>query len=116
MKLIATATIGELTIPDVPGVLSRDIGLQYDHAFRLWLIGTFKAGFGTDLYPNDITEASGQTSDRLDKRYYVAVGGTYKLNPMLQVKGEIRQDWLNSNVASADYTATTFTLGMRLQR
>ena len=44
---------------DVPGVLSRDIGLQYDHAFRLWLIGTVKAGFGTDLYPNDITASLG---------------------------------------------------------
>ncbi|HVZ53226.1 MAG TPA: outer membrane beta-barrel protein [Pseudolabrys sp.] len=116
VKLTATATIGESTIPDVPGVLSRDIGMQYDHAFRRWLIGTVKAGFGTDLYPNAITGASGQTSDRLDKRYYVAVGATYKLNPMVQVKGEVREDWLHSNVESADYNATTFTLGMRLQR
>ena len=116
VKFTATATIGKSTIPDVPGVLSRDIGLQYDHAFRLWLIGTVKAGFGTDLYPNDITQPSGQMSDRLDKRYYVAVGATYKLNPMVQVKGEVRQDWLHSNVESADYNATTFTLGMRLQR
>lgn len=116
VKFTATATIGESTIPDVPGVLSRDIDLQYDHAFRRWLIGTVKAGYGTDLYPNDITQSSGQTSDRLDKRYYVAVGATYKLNPMVQVKGEVRQDWLHSNVESADYNATTFTLGMRLQR
>ena len=30
---------------------------------------------------------------------------------MVQVKGEVRQDWLHSNVESADYNATTFTLG-----
>lgn len=116
VKLTVASTISETTIPGVPGEFSRDIGLQFDHAFRLWLIGTFKAGFGTDLYPDAITQPSGQTSDRLDKRYFVAVGATYKLNPMVQVKGEIRQNWLQSNVANADYNATTFTLGMRLQR
>jgi hypothetical protein len=116
VKLTVASTISETTIPGVPGELSRDIGLQFDHAFRRWLIGTVKTGFGTDLYPNAITEPSGQTTDRLDKRYYVAVGATYKLNPMVQVKGEIQQNWLQSNAAGADYSSTTFTLGVRLQR
>ena len=34
----------------------------------------------------------------------------------MQIKGEVRQDWLRSNVTGADYSATTFLLGMRLQK
>ena len=50
VKLTATSSIGESTIPGVSGVLSRDIGLQIDHSFRRWLIGTVKLGFGIDSY------------------------------------------------------------------
>jgi len=32
------------------------------------------------------------------------------------VKGEIRQDWLRSNMPGNDYTATTLLVGMRFQR
>lgn len=128
VKLTVASTISETTIPGVPGELSRDIGLQFDHAFRRWLIGSVKAGFGTDVYKNGAVETSGGTicvctpgatgtvTDRVDKRYYVALDMTYKLNPMMQLKGELRQDWLRSNVTSADYDATTVLLGMRLQR
>jgi hypothetical protein len=46
----------------------------------------------------------------------IGVGLTYKLNRWLQLKGEFRQDWLNSNVSGVDYTASTFLLGIRLQQ
>jgi hypothetical protein len=34
----------------------------------------------------------------------------------VQIKGEFRQDWLRSNVAGVDYSASTFRVGLRLQR
>ncbi|HMA56604.1 MAG TPA: outer membrane beta-barrel protein, partial [Pseudolabrys sp.] len=43
-------------------------------------------------------------------------GLTYKLNRTVQIKGEFRPDWLQSNTAGADYTASIFMLGLRVQR
>jgi hypothetical protein len=35
----------------------------------------------------------------------------------MQVKGEVRQEWLRSSTpVGVDYNATVFLLGMRLQR
>jgi hypothetical protein len=44
----------------VSGVLYRDIGLQADHSFRRWLVGSLKFSFGVDDYFGD---------GRIDKRY-----------------------------------------------
>jgi hypothetical protein len=38
------------------------------------------------------------------------------VNRELQIKGEFRQDWLRSNIAGDDYSASTFLLGLRVQR
>jgi hypothetical protein len=118
----------------VPGVFYRDVGLQVDHAFRRWLIGTLKLGFGLDTYKNAAVETSEGTTttvcncvttasttsetltDRQDQRYSVGLGVTYKVDRSIQVKGEFRQDWLRSNVAGVDYTASTFLVGLRLQK
>jgi len=107
VKVIGRSTIGESTIPGVSGVLYRDIGLQVDHSFRRWLVGSLKLGFGVDDYVGN---------DRLDKRYSAGAGVTYKLNRELQVKGEFRQDWLQSNAPGASYTASVVMLGVRAQR
>ena len=107
VKLVGRSTIGESTIPGVSGVLYRDIGLQVDHAFRRWLVGSLKFGFGVDDYVGN---------DRLDKRYSAGAGVTYKLNRSLQVKSEFRQDWLQSNAPGASYTASVVMLGLRVQR
>ncbi|HEY6022664.1 MAG TPA: outer membrane beta-barrel protein [Pseudolabrys sp.] len=107
VKVTAASSIGESTIPDVSGVLYRDVGFQIDHSFRRWLIGSLKFGFGIDDYVG---------LDRIDKRYSAGLGMTYKLNRSVQVKGEFRQDWLRSNAAGADYMASVFMLGLRLQR
>ena len=50
VKLSAASTVGESTIAGVSGVLYRDVGLQVDHSFRRWLIGSAKIGFGMDTY------------------------------------------------------------------
>lgn len=103
----AKSSVQESAVPGVSGVLSRDYGLQVDHAFRRYLIGTVKAGYGNDDYKG---------SDRDDNRYMVALGLTYKLSRWAQLKGEFRQDWLRSNFGGNDYTASTFMLGLRLQQ
>ena len=105
--MIGRSTIGESTIPGVSGVLYRDIGFQVDHVLRQWLVGSLMFGFGVDDYVGN---------DRLDKRYSAGAGVTYKLNRELQVKGEFRQDWLQSNAPGASYTASVVMLGVRVQR
>lgn len=103
----ARSRVAESDVPGVSGSLTRDVGLQVDHAFRRWLIGTLRIGHGIDDYVG---------LDRLDRRYSVSAIMTYKMTRTVQIKGEIRQDWLRSNVPSADYTATAFLVGFRLQR
>jgi hypothetical protein len=105
--LTARTTADESITPGTAGVFRRDIGLQVDHAFRRWLIGTAKLGYGMDLY---------EGSPREDKRYSASIAATYKLTRSVQVKGEFRQDWLQSTQPGTNYTASTMLLGMRLQR
>lgn len=107
VKLVAASSVGESTIPGVSGVLYRDIGVQFDHSFRLWLIGSLKLGFGVDDYVGN---------GRIDKRYSAGAGLTYKLDRSFQVRGEFRQNWLHSNVAGVDYTESVFMVGLRFQR
>ena len=103
----AKSAVQESAVAGVSGVLSRDFGLQFDHAFRRWLIGSVKAGYGNDDYKG---------SDRDDNRYMVALGLTYKLSRWAQLKGEFRQDWLRSNFSGNDYSVSTFLIGVRLQQ
>ncbi len=107
VKLTAASAIGESTVAGVSGVLYRDVGLQIDHAFRRWLIGNVKFAYGQDDYVG---------LSREDNRYSAGVGLTYKINRNTQLKGEIRQDWLRSNVTGNDYTANVFMLGLRFQQ
>jgi len=106
VTLTGSSRVGESTQPDVSGILYRDVGVQWDHSFRRWLIGTAKLRFGLDDYVGD---------GRQDQRYTVGVGLTYKLNRWLQLTGEFRQDWQVSNEPGNDYTASTVLFGVRLQ-
>jgi len=106
VKLTATSSVDESTLPGVSGVLTRDYLAQLDHAFRRWLIGTVKVGYGTSDY---------QGLDRFDRRYYAEGDIVYKLTRTVQIKGSVRKDWLRANVAGVDTDATVFMLGMRYQ-
>jgi hypothetical protein len=106
-KLTARTSGDETTLPGVAGVLRRDIGVQVDHAFRRWLIGTARVGYGFDDY---------QGSDRHDIRSVYALGLNYKLNREWQVRSEVRREALQSTVPGANYTAYVAMLGVRLQR
>jgi hypothetical protein len=106
VKFTAATAVGESTVPGVSGTLYRDAGLQVDHSFRRWLVGSLKVGFGLDDYVG---------LDRTDTRYSAGAGLTYKVDRSLQVKGEFRQQWLRSNVTGVDYTASIFLVGLRWQ-
>ena len=131
VKFTAASAIQESTIAGVSGVFSRDVGLQVDHSFRRWLIGSVKFGAGFDSYKGTdigiggttavicdcvVSTPGGTAADREDKRFSAGAGLTYKLNRTTQIKGEFRQDWLRSNVSGNDYTASIFMLGLRFQQ
>jgi hypothetical protein len=107
VKLTAKTSVDETTLPGVSGTFRRDFGVAVDHSFRRWLIGTAKLGYGLDDYVG---------SERVDERYSASAALIYKLTRTVQIKGEFRQEWLRSTDSSADYTASIFLLGLRLQR
>ena len=45
-----------------------------------------------------------------------SLGIVYKLSRTMQLKGELREVWLRSNVSGVDYTATAVLVGLRFQR
>lgn len=106
VKFAASTKVDETTLIGVSGILRRDYLLQVDHAFRRWLIGTLKFDYENDDYVG---------STRVDKRYTASAALTYKLSRAWQVKGEVREEWLRSNVLGADYNATIALLGLRWQ-
>ena len=106
-KLTATTQIYETTVDNASGEFSHDLNLEIDHAFRTWLIGILKLGYGNDAYAG-----SGLT----DNRYFVSVGLNYKLSREIWFRTEIRQDWQTASQPGNSYTATSFLLGVRLQR
>jgi hypothetical protein len=107
VKFTAQTVAGETTVPGTAGIFTRNAGVEVEHAFRRWLIGAVKFNYGYDDYVG---------STRKDNRY--ALSGTiiYKLNRLMQVKAEVREEWLRSSVTGVDYNAAVFLLGMRLQR
>ena len=105
-KLTATSQVYETVIAGASGELSRDVSLQIDHAFQYWLVGTLKGGYGNDNYVGVFT----------DNRYFVSVGLAYKLTREMQIRTELRQDWLTTTEPGFTYTATTALIGLRLQR
>ena len=107
VKLTAATVAGETTVPGTAGILTRNAGVEVEHSFRRWLVGAVKFNYGYDDYVG---------SARKDDRYSISGALTYKLNRVMSVKGEIRQEWLNSTIPGVDYTASVFLLGMRLQR
>jgi hypothetical protein len=62
------------------------------------------------------SDSGSNVADGTDRRFSAGLGLTYKLDRTTQIKGEFRQDWLRSNVAEVDYIASTFLVGLRLQR
>ena len=106
-KLTAASQVYETTVDNASGDFTHDFNLEVDHAFRTWLIGILKLGYGTDDYAG-----SGLT----DNRYFVSIGTTYKLNREWWLRTELRQDWQTASQPGNSYTATSILLGLRSQR
>ena len=106
VRLTASSTVGESNVVGVSGILYRDVGLEVQHAFRRWLIGFAKAGYGSDDYAG---------SGRTDNRYYLGAGVTYKIDRNWQLKGEYRHEWLDSALSGNNYSADIFLAGLRWQ-
>lgn len=106
-KLTAASQVYETIVDGASGEFSHDVNLEVDHAFRTWLIAAVKAGYGTDDYVGSTTN---------DTRYFVSGALTYIFTRELRLRGEIRQDWQFSATPGMAYTATSFLLGMHLQR
>jgi hypothetical protein len=110
---LTTATLSvkssadETTLTGASGILTREVGVQVDHAFRRWLIGTLKLGYGFD-------EFAGLT--REDQRYWWSAALVYKMTRSVQLKAEARQEARRSNVSGQDYSASILLVGLRLQR
>ena len=49
VKLTATTTVAEFDVLGVSGMFTRDVGLQVDHAFRRWLIGTLSSATASTI-------------------------------------------------------------------
>jgi hypothetical protein len=91
----------------VSGVFTLELGIEVDHAFRTWLDATLKFSGDRDDYVG---------SARQDDRYAASVALTYKPSREWQLKGELRREWLSSNLPGNNYQAYAAMLGVRLQR
>jgi hypothetical protein len=107
IKFVSTTNVNESVLTDVSGVLVHNNGLEISHALRRWLIATAKFGYGIDDYIGSL---------RQDHRYVASLAIAYKLSREFWLKGELREEWLNSNVPNSNYAATVALLGLRLQR
>jgi hypothetical protein len=107
VKLTASTTANETTLATVSGAFTHELGLEIDHAFRTWLDLTLKFAGDRDDYVG---------SAREDNRYLVSTALTYKLTREVQLKSELRDEWLASNTAGNNYRAYVALLGLRLQR
>jgi hypothetical protein len=107
VKLTAVTTANESTLAGVSGVFTQEVGVEVDHAFRTWLDAVLRFTGDRDEYVG---------SPRIDFRYLTSFGLTYKLTRELQLKSEVRHEWLVSNIPSNNYQAYVALLGVRLQR
>jgi hypothetical protein len=107
VRLTALTSANESTLAGVSGVFTHEVGIEVDHAFRSWLEASLKFIGDRDVYVG---------LSRQDNRYAAALALTYRLTRDLQLRGELRREWLTSNMAENNYQAYVALLGLRLQR
>jgi hypothetical protein len=107
VKLTTSTTANETTLAGVAGIFTHEVGVEVDHAFRRWLDIALKFTLDRDNYV---------ASPREDNRYSAGTVLTYKLTREMWLRGELRRDWLASNIPGNDYAAYVAMLTLRLQR
>jgi hypothetical protein len=106
-KLFASTTIAESPLFLTSAVLTRQVGIEVNHAFRRWLIATTRFVLAHDIYAGDI---------RRDDRYAVSAALSYFFTREFALKGEYRYEWERANIRGSNYVASVWLLGLRLQR
>jgi hypothetical protein len=105
-KFLSNTTLDETTLAGVSGVLAHTYTFEVDHDFRRWLTGIGKFTYGTLDYQGD---------GRRDKTYSIEGDLVYKMTRNVWLKGSLRRDILDSNVAGSSSASTVVMLGVRLQ-
>lgn len=105
-KFYSDTQIGETTLPGTSGVLTHTYTVEVDHDFRRWLTAIGKFTYGTLDYQGD---------NRTDTTYSIEGDLVYKMTRNLWIKGTLRRDILDSNVAGAGSASTVVMLGVRVQ-
>ncbi len=105
-KFLSDTQVAETTLAGASGTLVRTYTVEVDHDFRRWLTAIGKFTFGTLDY---------QGFGRNDKTYSLQGDVIYKMTRNLWVKGSLRHDILDSNIAGANSAGTVVMLGVRLQ-
>ncbi len=105
-KFLSDTQLAETTVAGASGVLVRTYTVEVDHEFRRWLAAIGKFTFGTLDY---------QGYGRSDRTYSTEGNLIYKMTRSLWLKGTLRYDVLDSNVAGASSSGTVVMLGVRLQ-
>jgi hypothetical protein len=105
-KFITDTQLVETTLPSTAGILVRTYTFEVDHDFRRWLTGIGRFTYGTLDYQGNV---------RRDQTYSASGDLIYKMNRNIWLKGTLRRDWLDSNVAGASSNSTVVTLGVRVQ-
>ncbi|MGJ5180771.1 outer membrane beta-barrel protein [Bradyrhizobium oligotrophicum] len=105
-RFFSDTQVAETTVAGASGVLVRTYTVQVDHDFRRWLTGIGKFTFGTLDY---------QGYGRNDRTYSAEGNLVFKMTRSLWVKGTLRYDKLDSNIAGAASSGTVVMLGVRLQ-
>jgi hypothetical protein len=106
-RLFAATSVSESPLAGQSGLYERTVGIEINHAFRRWLIGTASFVRVHDVYVG---------SSRIDDRNIASTALTYMLNREFQVRGEFRQEWQHSSLPGSNYVASIWMLGLRLQR
>lgn len=106
VRLSADTSVDETTLPGVSGTLTRTYTVEVDHDFRRWLTAIGKFSYGTLDYQN---------GGRFDNLYAASADIIYKLNRNFWVKGTVRREWLESNIAGMSSASTVVMLGVRVQ-
>ena len=106
-KLTAASEVYETIVDGASGQFSHDVAIEVDHAFLRWLVGTAQVGYGTDNYVG---------SGLNDVRYFLSAGLIYSLTREVQIRGQVRQDWQFASEPGFTFMATSFLLGLHLQR
>ena len=106
-RLTASTRVDESIVAGVSGSFTREIGLQVDHAFRRWLIGTVKFGYGIDDYVG---------SPRLDHRYSVSLALLYKLSARCSSRASCGRTGCAPTHRATTMMRAPVMLGVRLQR